>query len=439
MIERYSRPDFAQIWSDKARYELWLEVELAACRAMEKAGTVPAGTAGQVAAVAQGSLDPARIIEIERTTRHDVIAFLTHVEELAGAPARWLHLGMTSSDVLDSSLAVQMVRALDGIRQGTAALLESLARRAQEHRRTVCMGRSHGIHAEPITAGLVFARWHAEVARADERVARARDGAAVGKIAGAVGTYANMSPDIEAEALAALGLRPETVASQIVARDRHAEVMTALALLASAIEQIALGVRHWQRTEVGEAEEGFGKGQKGSSAMPHKKNPILSENLTGLARLIRNYAGASLESVALWHERDISHSSVERVVMPDATILADFMLGRVKGLIDGLVVHPDRMRENLERSGGLCFSEAVMLELVRAGLPRQRAYEHVQRSALAALSGKGSFRQLLADDPAVSEHLGTDALASAFDIDHHLRHVDAIFERALGNRVAGQA
>jgi adenylosuccinate lyase len=432
MIHRYSRPEFAELWSDASRYETWLLVELAACEAMEARGTVPAGTAATVRERAAGKLSAARIEEIETTTRHDVIAFLTHVEELAGEPARWLHLGMTSSDVLDTSLALQCQRALDRIIEGTEALAAALAERAREHAHTAMIGRSHGIHAEPITAGLVFARWHAEVRRSRQRLLRARQAIGAGKIAGAVGTYANIDPEVEAVALEALGLRPETVASQVVARDRHAEVLGTIALLGTAIEDIAVGVRHWQRTEVGEAEEGFGKGQKGSSAMPHKKNPILSENLTGLARLLRAYGGASLENVALWHERDISHSSVERVVLPDATILADFALARTVRLIRGLVVNPERMRANLERTGGLFFSEAVLLDLVRKGLPRQRAYEMVQRCALAAHAGAGEFRQLLGADPDVSQHLSVAELDAAFSLEHHLRHVDTILERALG-------
>jgi adenylosuccinate lyase len=443
MIDRYSRPELTAIWSDDARFAQWLEIELAVCEAMEKRGRVPAGSAAAVRAKAAGKLDARRILEIEQTTRHDVIAFLTHVEELAGEPARWLHLGMTSSDVLDTALALQSVRALDKIVAGTDELLAALARRAREHAKTPVMGRSHGIHAEPISAGLTFARWHAETARAKARVVRAREAIAVGKIAGAVGVYGNLDPAIEAEALGRLGLAAETVATQIVARDRHAEVLGALALLGTAIEQIALGVRHWQRTEVGEAEEGFGKGQKGSSAMPHKKNPILSENLTGLARLLRGYAGAALEDVALWHERDISHSSVERVSFPDATILADFMLARATSLVSGLVVHAERMRTNLEASGGLCYSEAVLLALVGKGLARQEAYVFVQRCAHAALAegaavGKlappGRFRALLGADPDVAKHLSAADLDACFDLDHHLRHVPAILDRALGSQ-----
>ena len=433
MIHRYSRPGFIELWSDASRYDAWLEVELVACEAMEHDGRVPEGTASAVRAAAEGKLSPQRILEIEATTRHDVIAFLTHVEEIAGEPARWLHLGMTSSDVLDSSLAMLLSRACDEILETASELLDALAARAREHRGTPLIGRSHGIHAEPITAGLVFARWYAEVARSRDRIARAAEQIRVGKIAGAVGTYANLSPSIESEALAALGLAPETAASQVVARDRHAELLGALALMGASIENIAVGVRHWQRTEVGEAEEGFGAGQKGSSAMPHKKNPILSENLTGLARLLRSYAGAGLENVALWHERDISHSSVERVVLPDATTLADFMLARATRVVSRLVVHPEAMRSNLEAAGGLHFSEAVLLALVRAGLGRQKAYEMVQRCAMAAHSGGGSFRDLLAADSEISQHLNRAAIDAAFDLEHHLRHADTIVERALAN------
>ena len=338
---------------------------------------------------------------------------------------------MTSSDVLDTSLALVTDQALGLIVDGVRALRAACRARAIEHRMTPLIGRSHGIHAEPITAGLVFARWHAELGRAQARIVRARDGIAVGKLAGAVGTYANLDPEFETRAFRGLGLRAETVATQVVARDRHADVLCAIALLGAAIEQIALQVRHWQRTEVGEAEEPFGKGQKGSSAMPHKKNPILSENLTGLARLLRSYAQAGLEDVALWHERDISHSSVERVVLPDATTLADYMLARAKGLVEGLVVHPDRMRANLERTGGLIFSEAVLLALVTAGLPRQRAYEHVQKSALAAHEGKGKFRELLGADPAIAAKLTPAQLDAAFDLTHHLRHAGMIVDRAV--------
>ncbi|MGZ3406083.1 MAG: adenylosuccinate lyase [Polyangia bacterium] len=433
MIDRYSRKELRTLWSDQRRFDVWLEVELAACAAMEREGTVPSGTAARVRDKAAGKLSPARILEIEERTRHDVIAFLTHVEELAGADARWLHLGMTSSDVLDSSLAVLLCAATDEILGGLELLMAALKKRANEHRHTAMIGRSHGIHAEPVTLGIVFAGFYAEARRNRRRLVAARKSIAVGKIAGAVGTYANVSPTVEAEALASLGLRPETVATQVVQRDRHAELFDALALLGASVEKLAIQIRHWQRTEVGEAEEAFGKGQKGSSAMPHKKNPILSENLTGLARLLRSYAVPALENVALWHERDISHSSVERMIAPDATALADFMLLRAATLVDGLVVHAPRMQKNLALTGGLIFSEGVMLALVRTGLPRQTAYEIVQRSALRARDEGGDFKTLLAADPEVHTRLPAGALDAAFNLEHHLRHADRIVDRALSD------
>jgi len=433
MISRYTRPQLAALWSDAARYETWLRVELAACEAMEEAGAVPRGTAAAVRAKAAGKLDPERIAAHEERTRHDVIAFLTHVEELAGEPARWLHLGMTSSDVLDASLALQLGAAADQILEGVDLLRAACHRRAQEHRATYAIGRSHGIHAEPITAGQVFAGFYAELGRARRVLREARREIAVGKIAGAVGTYANLDPAVEKQALAALGLRPETVPTQVVARDRHAGYFLALARLGTAVERIALTVRHWQRTEVGEASEAFGKGQKGSSAMPHKKNPILSENLAGIARLLRSYAGAALEDVALWHERDISHSSVERVIGPDATGLADFMVRRAATLVDGLEVNAARMRQNLDLTGGLYFSEAVLLSLVRKGMARQAAYELVQRSALKAVAGQGSFRELLAGDPDVTARLSAAEIDRAFDLPHHLRFAGVVIDRALGD------
>jgi adenylosuccinate lyase len=433
MIPRYTRPELAALWSDGHRYETWLRVELAAAAAMEVAGSVPAGTAAAVKAKAAGKLDPARILEHEERTRHDVIAFLSHVEELAGEPARWLHLGMTSSDVLDASLALTLVEAVDEILAGLDLLRAACRRRAEEHRATVAIGRSHGVHAEPITAGLVFAGFYAELGRARAALVAARSEIAVGKIAGAVGTYANLDPAIELAALTALGLRRETVPTQIVARDRHAGYFAALARLGTAVERIALTVRHWQRTEVGEATEAFGKGQKGSSAMPHKKNPILSENLCGIARLLRGYGAAALEDVALWHERDISHSSVERVIGPDATGLADFMVRRAAVLVDGLVVNAARMRANLELTGGLFFSEAVLLSLVRAGMARQPAYELVQRNALAAAEGKGTFRALLAADRDIAARIDGAAIDRAFNLEHHLRHANAIIDRALAD------
>jgi adenylosuccinate lyase len=431
VIPRYTPTDFAELWSQGHRYAVWFDVELAACEAMEDAGLVPRGTA----AVVRGKrivIDSARIDAIERTVKHDVIAFLTHVEELAGAEARWLHRGMTSSDVLDTSLAVLLRDAADRLLVRCDRLLEALAKRAREHARTPMMGRSHGIFAEPITFGLALAGHHAEIARGRSRLEAARREIAVGKIAGAVGTYAHLSPEIERRALAALGLEPETVSTQVVARDRHAFYFAALALVAAGIERLATNVRHWQRSEVGEAEEAFTAGQKGSSAMPHKRNPILSENLTGLARVVRAAVAPALEDVALWHERDISHSSVERMIAPDATATLAFMLDRAAGLVQGLVVYPEHMKKNLDRAAELYFSEAVLLALVEAGMPRQEAYGLVQRNAMSAWNGEGRLRDLLAADTEVSAKLTREKIGDLFDLDHALAHVPAILERALG-------
>ncbi|MCC6215011.1 MAG: adenylosuccinate lyase [Polyangiaceae bacterium] len=435
MIPRYTPTDFAELFSDAARYATWLEVELAACEAMEAAGFVPEGTTRLLRGL-DLRLDPARIDAIERTTRHDVIAFLTHVEELAGEPARWLHRGMTSSDVLDTSLALQLVRATDALLARVDALLAALARRAREHAHLPMIGRSHGIHAEPVTFGVALAGHYAELERGRARLRAARVEIAVGKIAGAVGTYAHLSPEIERSALASLGLEPETVSTQVVARDRHAALFAALALVAAGIERLATNVRHWQRTEVGEAAEAFGAGQKGSSAMPHKKNPILSENLCGLARVVRAALTPALENVVLWHERDISHSAVERMLVPDATATLAFMLDRARGLVEGLVVRPERMAENLERSRELFYSEAVMLALVETGLPRQAAYELVQRNALAAFEGAGRFRELLGADADIAARLTPETLGRCFDLEHALRWCDAIVARALGGAPA---
>jgi len=428
MLERYLTPEMERIWAPKNRYEQWLRVELAVCRAMEVRGLVPEGTAAVVEPLVQ--IDPARIDEIEATTRHDVIAFLSHVEEQAGEPARWLHLGLTSSDVLDSSFAVLLVEAMDLILADGGRLTKALKERALRHRATPLIGRTHGIHAEPTSLGLTFAMWYAEMRRNLRRLAAAREAVAVGKIAGAVGNYGNLDPDIEVEALAALGLEPEVVATQVVQRDRHAEYFTALAITAGTVEKMAITIRHWQRTEVGEAAEPFGRGQKGSSAMPHKRNPVLCENITGLARTVRSYATPALENIALWHERDISHSSVERVIAPDATSLTQFMLRRMTGVIEGLDVFEDKMEQHIHLTGGLVLSESVLLEVVRRGVPRQRAYEAVQRCAMAA-GEKESFFELLTRDPLVSEKMTRDEIATAMDVGHHLRHVDRIIERAL--------
>lgn len=431
MIPRYSREPLVRIWSAEHRYECWLKVELAACEAMEDAGLVPAGTAAAIAP--RVKLRASRIEEIEETTRHDVIAFLTHVEEQAGPPARWLHRGMTSSDVLDSAFALQLLEAADAIVAGVDALRAALRDRAREHRATAMVGRTHGIHAEPTCLGLVFAGLYAELGRDRERLVRARANVAFGKIAGAVGTYAHLTPEIERSALARIGLQPETVATQIVPRDRHAELFGALALTAATIERLALTVRHLQRTEVLEAEEPFERGQKGSSAMPHKRNPILSENLCGLARVVRAAVAPALENVALWHERDISHSSVERMTAPDATATLDFMLARATRLVAGLVVYPENIAQNLERTGGLVFSEGVLLALVDQGLARQEAYVMVQRNAMRAWAGEAPFRALLEADPEVVDRLGAAGIAACFDLGHVLRHVDVILDRALSS------
>lgn len=431
MIPRYTPKDFADLWSPRHRYEVWLEVELSACEAMERAGLVPAGTAAEIRAK-KIVIDPDRIDEIERVVKHDVIAFLTHVEELVGAPARWLHRGMTSSDVLDSALAIQLRDAIDAMMPRLERLLTALAKRAREQMHTPMIGRSHGIHAEPITFGLALAGHHAELARGRARLRVAREEIAVGKIAGAVGTYAHLSPEIELDALGKLGLQPETVATQIVARDRHAAYFTALAVVAAGVERLATNVRHWQRTEVAEAEEAFTTGQKGSSAMPHKRNPILSENLCGLARMVRAAAIPALEDVALWHERDISHSSVERMIAPDATSTLAFMLERSAGLIEGLVVYDQNLRKNLEKTGGLFFSEGVLLELVAKGVARQEAYVWVQRNAMkAALHGE-NFLDALVADADVASKLSEHEVRKCFDLSHVLRHVEGMVERAVG-------
>jgi len=430
MIPRYTPPDFAELWSAPTRYATWLEVELAACEAMETDDLVPAGTARALRDRAL-ALDPDRIDVIERTVKHDVIAFLTHVEELAGPEARWLHRGMTSSDVLDTSLAVLLVRAADLLLRRLEALITALGRRADEHRRTPMIGRSHGMHAEPITFGVALAGHLAEMKRGRARLRVARAEIAVGKIAGAVGTYAHLSPAIEERALRALGLAPETVATQIVPRDRHAAFFAALALVAAGVERLATNVRHWQRTEVAEAEERFTQGQKGSSAMPHKRNPIVSENLCGLARVVRAAVVPALEDVALWHERDISHSSVERMIAPDATTTLGYMLERAAALVEGLVVYPEGLKRNLDRSGELHFSEALLLALVQRGKPRQAAYEIVQRCAMKTLAGEGRFRDLLAADAELAAILLPAEIDRLFDLDHALAHADAIVDRAL--------
>ena len=431
MIPRYSPEQFVTIWSDLHRYQIWFDVEIAACEAMEAAGLVPRGTAAIVRPF-RDRLRPERIDEIERTTRHDVIAFLTHVEELAGPPARFLHRGMTSSDVLDTSLALLLCESTDALLRRLDGLLQALKARVQEHRRTPMIGRSHGIHAEPITFGLALAGHYVELGRSRERLLGARKEIAVGKLSGAVGTYAHLTPDIERDALGRLGLRPETVSTQVVCRDRHAFYLATLGVLAAGVERFATNIRHWQRTEVGEAEEAFAKGQKGSSAMPHKRNPVLSENLCGLARVVRAQVAPALENVALWHERDISHSSVERMAMPDATATLAFMLERLGRVVQGLTVYPERLRANLERTGRLWASEGVLLALVDKGLGRQQAYTLVQRNAMRAFAGEGDFKALLLGDAELRGLLGEKEIEAQFDLGQALAHVDAVIDRALG-------
>jgi adenylosuccinate lyase len=430
MIPRYTPTDFKDLWSTANRYRTWLEVELSACEAMEQDGLVPKGVASRIRAK-HLVLDPDRIDEIEQTTRHDVIAFLTHVEELAGDDARWLHRGMTSSDVLDTSLSMLLVQATDALIARASALCDALAKRAQEHVKTPMIGRSHGIHAEPVTFGIVLAGHLAEMKRDRARLIEARKEIAVGKIAGAVGTYAHLTPALEMRALETLGLLPETVSTQVVARDRHAAYFATLAVVAAGIERFATNVRHWQRTEVSEAEERFTAGQKGSSAMPHKRNPISSENLCGLARVVRGCALPALEDVALWHERDISHSSVERMIAPDATTTLAYMLDRACSLALGLVAYPAAMKANLDRTGGLFFSEAVLLLLVEKGQPRQKAYVLVQHNAMKAIGNQGSFRENLESDPDVGQLLSKAEIARCFDLEHALRHADEIVARAV--------
>ena len=432
MIERYARPEMEKLWAQENKYRRWLDVELAVCEAYAEDGEIPAEAMKAIRE--RADFDIGRIDEIEQTTRHDVIAFLTAVGEKVGPESRYIHVGLTSSDVLDTAFALQLRDAADIIIGDLEALLEVLKETAFEHRGTVMIGRSHGIHAEPITFGMKIALWFAEMERNLERVRRAREAIRVGKISGAVGTFANVPPSVEARVCESLGLRPAPVSSQVVQRDRHAEFFGALAITAGTIEKIAVEIRHLQRTEVLEAEEPFRSGQKGSSAMPHKRNPILSENLTGLARLVRSYAAASLENIALWHERDISHSSVERVIGPDATILADFMLGRLTRLIRGLVVYPENMEKNLWLTGGLIFSQQVMLELVRKGMSREAAYACVQRCAMAARREGESFKSLLLGDPEVTGLLDEAALDEILDPGHHLKHIDTIFQRVFGGR-----
>jgi adenylosuccinate lyase len=429
MISRYTGAEMGRIWSDQRKYETWLQVEIAAVEATGRAGIVPPEAARDIRERAR--IDISRIEAIEQVTQHDVIAFTTAVAEQIGPAARWLHFGLTSSDVIDTAQALQMREACDLVLQGLAGLMHAVRSRAEEHRHTAMIGRTHGVHAEPMTFGLKLALWHAELERDVERVRGARRTVSVGKLSGAVGTFAHLSPAIEADACRSLGLAPAPVASQVIQRDRHAELLSALAITASSLEKFALEIRGLQKTEIGEVEEPFAKGQKGSSAMPHKRNPIGCEQIVGLARLVRANAGAAFENNALWHERDISHSSVERVILPDSFIALDHMLRRLTRIVKGMVVYPDRMRENLERSRGVVFSGTVLLELARRGVSREQAYEWVQRNAMRSFSEQRSFKALLLADPDVTSVLTPEEIERAFSLDEQLRHVDHIFERVF--------
>ena len=429
MIDRYTRKRMGEIWASERKYQTWLEIEIAAAETMAEDGLVPAEALAEIREKAAFSVE--RIEAIEADIKHDVIAFLTNIEEHVGPSSRYLHRGLTSSDVLDTALALLMKQAADILIEDLDALLAALRKQAMAHKMTVMIGRSHGVHAEPITFGLKMASFHAEMQRNRARLVAARETISVGKMSGAVGTFANVSPSVEKRALARLGLRPDPVSTQVVQRDRHAEYFSALAVCAAGIERLAIEIRHLSRTEVLEAEESFGAKQKGSSAMPHKRNPVLSENLTGLARLVRSNALAALENVALWHERDISHSSVERVIAPDSTILLDFMLGRMTGIIENMNVYPEHMARNMERSHGLFFSQQVLLALTQKGLIRDQAYRMVQRNAMRAFTEDRDFKGLLLEDAEVARHLSPEEIDGLFDIAYHLKHVNDIFERVF--------
>jgi adenylosuccinate lyase len=431
VIPRYTRPEMGRIWEDENRFAKWLDVELAACEGMAEQGLIPADSLKTIQKKARFSVD--RILEIEEQTKHDVIAFLTNVEEFVGPEARFIHMGLTSSDILDTSFALLLKEAMTLILQKVKDFMAAIREKAYEHKWTVMIGRSHGIHAEPITFGFKLAVWYGEMKRNLRRLEEALDVISYGKLSGAVGTFANVSPAVEAFACRKLGLKPAEASTQILQRDRHAQYFTALAVLAGTMEKIAVEIRHLQRTEVLEAEEAFEKGQKGSSAMPHKKNPIGAENISGLARLVRSNALAALENMALWHERDISHSSVERVIGPDSTILVDYMLHRLTRMVKTLAVYPDHMLENLNRLKGLIFSQQVLLALSSRGLGRQEAYELVQRNALKVWDTGREFKALLREDPEIRKHLSEKDLEELFSLDYHLKHVEDIYKRVFND------
>ncbi len=433
MIPRYSRPEAAEIWKPETRFRIWFEIEAHATDAMAELGLVPKEAAKKIWDKGRNAkFDIARIDAIEREVKHDVIAFLTHLAEIVGPEARFVHAGLTSSDVLDTCLAVQLSHSADLLIAGVERLMQALERRAREHKNTLSIGRSHGIHAEPTTFGLKLAYAYAEFSRARDRLVAAKREIATCKISGAVGTFANIDPRVEAHVAKQLGLAVEPVSTQVVPRDRHAMFFATLGVVAASVERLATEIRHLQRTEVGEAEEFFSEGQKGSSAMPHKRNPVLSENLTGLARMVRAYVQPALEDVALWHERDISHSSVERMIGPDATVTLDFALNRLADLIEKLVIYPEAMQRNLDRQGGLVHSQRVMLALIEKGAAREDAYRIVQRNAMKAIQGGGNFRSLLDADAEVTRLLQKSEIEACFDLKVHLKHVDTIFKRVFG-------
>jgi len=433
MIPRYTRPEMAAIWSPETRFRIWFEIEAHAADAMADLGMIPKAAAKKIWAKGKDAeFDIARIEEIERETKHDVVAFLTHLAEIVGPEARFVHQGMTSSDVLDTCLNVQLVRAADLLIADVDKLLAALKKRAEEHKYTPAIGRSHGIHAEPTTFGLKLAVAYAEFSRARRRLEEARREVGTSAISGAVGTFAQVDPRVEAHVAKKLGLTVEPISTQVIPRDRHAMYFATLGVVAASVERLATEIRHLQRTEVLEAEEYFSPGQKGSSSMPHKRNPVLSENLVGLSRMVRAYVTPALEDVALWHERDISHSSVERMIGPDATATLDFALGRLAGVIERLVVYPDNMRRNLDRLGGLVHSQRVLLALTQKGVAREDAYRLVQGNAMKAWAGEGDFLALLMADKEVLKHLSAKELKANFDLDFHFAHVDAIFRRVFG-------
>jgi adenylosuccinate lyase len=433
MIPRYTRPEMASIWEPQTRFKIWFEIEAHAADAQAELGVIPKEAAKTVWAKARNvAFDIDRIDEIERETKHDVLAFTTHLAEIVGPEARFVHQGMTSSDVLDTCFNVQLTRAADILVADLDKVLAALKKRAFEHKMTPTIGRSHGIHAEPVTFGLKLAYAYAEFSRARERLIAARKEVATCAISGAVGTFAQIDPRVEEHVAKAMGLRPEPISTQVIPRDRHAMYFATLGVIASSVERLAIEIRHLQRTEVLEAEEFFSEGQKGSSAMPHKRNPVLSENLTGLSRMVRAYVTPALENVALWHERDISHSSAERMMGPDATVTLDFALMRLAGLIERLLVYPANMQKNLDRLGGLVHSQRILLALTQKGASREDAYKYVQRNAMPVWRGEGDFQTLLKNDPDVKKHLSDAEIEERFDLGYHFKHVDTIFKRVFG-------